>query len=704
MQHMVDVGAGGRLGSAQIGFPALRRYRQVAPGTRATVLSRVRTRAPALWCNPGLRNLIIAFGLVNMAEWGFTAALSVYAFEIDGTFAVGLLGIRMLAGAISAAIIAPRVEEVRGVLAAISVGRMLLLVSAATLAVAGVGFGVVLTVVVMDAIVAAGYRPSHQRLLPALAKSPSELMQAVAGTSASKTVGQAVGAVIGGLAVGWISPAKVMLFLALLMAGPLLCSLSVIRVVGTRRAAAQPPFRTVLAAFPSVLRDSQAWPLVSASVLRTMVRGVWSALLVVVALRLLEVGNAGVGLLQAAAGLGAVLAIPITAAQIGLRRLAPSCRIAFSFAGLAIAGVGETHVAAAGLALICIWGLAMSVADATSMSLLHRLFHPDALSRAVGVMESLKLVSEGTGALLAPALVSLFGLGTTLVITGVSLPALVALTWGRLRVIDALAEGRGHLVTRLHKVTLFSSLNMERIEEVAASVVPIDVEPGTNIITQGRDGDSVYVIDSGECEVLIDNHAIGRIGPGRAFGERALLRDTRRSATVRALAPTHLYTVERNRFLAVVTGSKTYEPNVGGESIRPPDREYQTMPLEDLLSELTPLTGIDRAGLATLASLANRRQHAPNEIIFREGDRSDAIHIILEGRAEVSTADQVIAVLLPGDCFGEIGLLHQKPRTASVKALERLHLVSLPTASVLEAIEAGGNTPTHHLLSHADSV
>jgi hypothetical protein len=49
-------------------------------------------------------------------------------------------------------------------------------------------------------------------------------------------------------------------------------------------------------------------------------------------------------------------------------------------------------------------------------------------------------------------------------------------------------------------------------------------------------------------------------------------------------------------------------------------------------------------------------------------------------------------------------VLHQKPRTASVRALERLHLVSLPTASVLEAIDAAGSTPTQHLLRHADSV
>jgi hypothetical protein len=60
--------------------------------------------------------------------------------------------------------------------------------------------------------------------------------------------------------------------------------------------------------------------------------------------------------------------------------------------------------------LVFAWGASMALADATSISLLHRLLNSDAFSRTVAVMESLKLVSEGAGALLAPALVALFGL------------------------------------------------------------------------------------------------------------------------------------------------------------------------------------------------------------------------------------------------------------------------------------------------------
>ena len=656
------------------------------------------------WSNKGLRNLLIAFGLANVAEWGFITAFSVHAFDVGGTLAVGLLGIRMFAGAASTTMIAPRFEESRRALTAITFSRTVLLVGSAVLAMSGAAFGFTLALVVLDAVVAAGYRPVHQSLLPALANSPAELMRAVAGTSTTKTVGQGLGAVVCGFAINWTSPATVMLVLGLLMGGPFLCSLAIVRVVGLRLTRARRPFHEALIAFPQVLRDSQAWPLVSAGVLRTLLRGVWNSLLVVVALHLFDLRNSGVGVFQAAASLGAVLALPVTAAQIGRQRLAFPCGVAFLVAGLAVAGIGGAHLAVFGLALICVWGTAMAVADAMSMSMLHRMFHPDVLRRTVSVMESLKLVSEGVGALAAPALVSLFGLRLALVVAGLPLPALVLLTWARLRRTDALAEGRSHMVTRLHGVALFRGSNMESIEELAASVVPMDADPETEIITQGDPGDRFYVIDSGEVEVLIDAYPIGHIGPGRGFGERALLRSTRRSATVRAIAPTHLYAIDRARFLSVVTGTDAGAAPENEPALQPVQRNVAALPLTELLGELTPLAGLDAVGLASLALLANRRRHSSHELIFAEGDQSDAIHLVLEGRAEVSIAERVVAVLLPGDYFGEIGVLHQTTRTSSVRALEDLHLVSLPAASVLEAIDAAGSTPTHHLLRHADTV
>ncbi len=360
--------------------------------------------------NASLARLLAGFGLLNVAEWGFIAALSVYAYRTGGTLAVGLIGVRFLAGALSSAILAPLIVGRRGVLSLIAFLRACLLGAAALMAIEQRAFLFVLLFVVLDAVVAAVYRPAQSRLMPSLARSPQELTSAVAGTSMAKTIGQAAGALIGGAAVEFVSPAYAMAGEAGVMLFALICTLGVggtagIRCTGCGRSGG---------AVPSVLSDGPAWPLVVASVLRTMVRGLWGALLVVVALDLLHAGSSSVGLLQAVTGIGVLIALPVTVTQIGRSRLALPCLVSFVAAGITVGLVATTSSLAVVAGLVLIWGAAMALADATSLSLLHRLLRTGAFSRTVTVMESLKLLTEGAGALLAPALVALFGLRAAL--------------------------------------------------------------------------------------------------------------------------------------------------------------------------------------------------------------------------------------------------------------------------------------------------
>ena len=96
---------------------------------------------------------------------------------------------------------------------------------------------------------------------------------------------------------------------------------------------------------------------------------------------------------------------PITASQIGRARLALPCIASFVCAGFTVGLISAAPPLSVVAVLVCLWGGSMAIADATSLSLLHRLLPTQAFSRTVAVMESLKLVSEGVGALLAPALV-----------------------------------------------------------------------------------------------------------------------------------------------------------------------------------------------------------------------------------------------------------------------------------------------------------
>jgi CRP-like cAMP-binding protein len=91
----------------------------------------------------------------------------------------------------------------------------------------------------------------------------------------------------------------------------------------------------------------------------------------------------------------------------------------------------------------------------------------------------------------------------------------------------------------------------------------------------------------------------------------------------------------------------------------------------DPLHGLRPLVGLDRGEAQRLLSEATTVQAAPGDRIVRQGERGDALYVLLSGVAEVvldEDPDVPVAVLGAGDPFGEIGFLTEDPRTANVVA------------------------------------
>jgi CRP-like cAMP-binding protein len=80
------------------------------------------------------------------------------------------------------------------------------------------------------------------------------------------------------------------------------------------------------------------------------------------------------------------------------------------------------------------------------------------------------------------------------------------------------------------------------------------VPAAATVLEQGDVGDRFFVIAEGGAAVAIDGVEQARLGRGDFFGEIALLRDVPRTASVTAIEALRLYTLERDDFIAAVTG------------------------------------------------------------------------------------------------------------------------------------------------------
>jgi MFS family permease len=199
-------------------------------------------------------------------------------------------------------------------------------------------------------------------------------------------------------------------------------------------------------------------------------------------------------------------------------------------------------------------GIGNTLVDVAALTLLQRSAPDEVLARVFGVIESLLVGAIGLGAILAPVLVSAFGADGALIATGAFLSVLAAVSWPRLARIDAETALPEREVALLTTLPLFAPLPPVTVEHLARSLQPVRVAAGEEIVREGEPGDRFYVVARGEVEVAAHGKPLRTLGPGEYFGEIALLRPVPRTATVIARADAELLTLDRDEFVAAVTG------------------------------------------------------------------------------------------------------------------------------------------------------
>jgi hypothetical protein len=165
------------------------------------------------------------------------------------------------------------------------------------------------------------------------------------------------------------------------------------------------------------------------------------------------------------------------------------------------------------------------------------------------------LASMGIGSVVAPALIDLIGIRGALALGGALLPVAALVIYPRLHRIDDYASVPEAALSAVAAVPLFEPLPPTSLEKLARAASAETVSPGTAVVTQGDRGDTFYVIVSGSFDVSSDGRLLRTLGPGDFFGEIALLRDVRRTATVSASADSVILAIRRMEFLSAVLGN-----------------------------------------------------------------------------------------------------------------------------------------------------
>jgi CRP-like cAMP-binding protein len=633
--------------------------------------------------------LTAAFGLFSLSYAAVTLALSIYGFDVAGALGAGLAGARVIPAAF-AGILGGRVAARAPpglVLLGVTTGEVLVLGAICGAVLAGLPFAIVLALAIVDAVVVMAYQPAQARLLPGLVRTPSELTVAVARLTNVKGACQVGGALAGGALIAVAGAAATFLVAALVIAVAGIVMVSVVRPVPG--ADAQTGAGVAGSSDPPRLRmDSRVARVMAVSGIRSFVRGLWLTLTTVVALDLMGLDESGVGVLIAAAGIGVLIAFPVSAMLVDRQSLMAPLTAALVLFGaplLVIAAVPEPALA---FGLLAVWGLGAALADATVSSLLFRIVAGPQIARVVGAIESLKLALGGAGALSAPVLVGLLGVRGAIACTGVLPFVLLAAEWRGLRRVDDVARRRVKRVELLGRVPLFRALRVDGLEQAAAALVPVEVPAGVEVVRQDDPhARRFFLVEDGMADVLVDGWLVSSLGPGSSFGEKALLRSVPRAATVRARTPMRLQALDRAAFIAAATGAP-------GGTVPEPGRSGPITPGEpaELLRVVPLLTGLEQRTLEELAALGHEQTVRAGEEVVREGEPADRFYVLLDGEAAVYSGERLVRTLAPSDHFGEIALLHHVPRTATVRGVTQLRLFSLDREALLGASPDGLTT------------
>uniref|UniRef100_A0A8C7UJH9 cAMP-dependent protein kinase type II regulatory subunit n=1 Tax=Oncorhynchus mykiss TaxID=8022 RepID=A0A8C7UJH9_ONCMY len=231
-------------------------------------------------------------------------------------------------------------------------------------------------------------------------------------------------------------------------------------------------------------------------------------------------------------------------------------------------------------------------------------------------------------------------------------------------------EQRRRLQDACRDILLFKTLDQEQFSEVLDGMFEVLVKPQEHIINQGEDGDNFYVIERGvyDIVVLIDGvgKCVGKYDNKGSFGELALMYNTPRAATIMATQEGALWGLDRATFHRLIVKNNAKKRKMYEAFI-------ECVPL---------LKSLELSERMKIVDVVGMRAFKDEECIITQGEKADCFYIVESGQVKIMIISKVgtkagqldnaeveIARCSRGQYFGELALVTNKPRAASVYAV-----------------------------------
>ncbi|KAM6954618.1 cGMP-dependent protein kinase 1 [Aplochiton taeniatus] len=243
----------------------------------------------------------------------------------------------------------------------------------------------------------------------------------------------------------------------------------------------------------------------------------------------------------------------------------------------------------------------------------------------------------------------------------------------------------GLIVKALQKNDFLSRLDDEQTAMMVELLVAIDFKPGNEVIKEGTEGDSMYIVGAGELLVSQAGRDLRTLTCGDVFGELAILYNCKRTATVKAKTVVRLWCMERNTYRTIVTNKSKKK------------REQ----LLGFLKTSRTLKDLNDVQLSKIIDSMDEIKFQNNAVIVREGAEGNTFYIILKGEVlvtkKVNGLQKQIRTMGKGEHFGEQALIREILRTATCTAIGPVTCFSIDKEVFEEAI------PVEHLELFDDS-